>query len=308
MCRSSSSPTRPAPGRWSTALPATVGFDIESEPLPEHAPPPIWLAITKSGRLAVRQPTSKDKTALDPHRARPRLAQIYDPRAGVVYVVDLRAVPIAVLEGLWSRRLIIHNAAFEIVDAARPAARRGRHDAAGRPGLRHRPGRPAAGHRRRGGARITVPKDLQTSDWSASRLSEAQLRYAALDAVVAYRAARVLWRGLEPDARPAFTAQNNAVPVIARMRLVGIPFDPEIHRATIAAWEVEQAEARAAFVAAAGEEVPQQGPKRSLWLLRRLQALGADATIGRWPRTATGALATGAEHLKRIADRSGRAR
>lgn len=56
-------------------LPATVGFDIESEPLPEHAPPPIWLAITKSGRLAVRQPTARTRlrsTRTAPGRGWPR--------------------------------------------------------------------------------------------------------------------------------------------------------------------------------------------------------------------------------------------
>jgi DNA polymerase I-like protein with 3'-5' exonuclease and polymerase domains len=85
------------------------------------------------------------------------------------------------------------------------------------------------------------------------------------------------------------------------MRLEGLPFDVPTHLATIAAWEVEQAEAREAFVAAAGEDVPQQGPQRSTWLLRRLQALEADDVIRWWPRTKTGTLSTSADHLKRLA-------
>ena len=46
------------------ALPRTVGFDIETEPLPEHAPSPAWLAVTKDGRLAKRQPAPEGKTVL----------------------------------------------------------------------------------------------------------------------------------------------------------------------------------------------------------------------------------------------------
>ncbi|MCC2662393.1 MAG: polymerase family protein with 3-5-exonuclease and polymerase domain [Geminicoccaceae bacterium] len=282
-------------------LPPTVGFDTETEPLPEHAPPPAWLAITKAGQLAKHQPLLRDKTGLDPHRARPRLVQIYDPRAEVVYVVDLRTVPLAALEGLWQRRLVIHNAAFEI--AMLHGLPRSVICTMQLAGLVYGTTR---------GARrlaivaenvlgVTVPKDLQTSDWAAARLSSEQLSYAGLDAVLAHRAAGVLWRALEPDARPAFAAQNNAVPVIAGMRVQGIPFDVPTHLETTAAWEVEQAEAREAFVAAAGEDVPQQGPRRSAWLLRRLRDLEADDVIRWWPRTKTGALSTSADHLKRLA-------
>ena len=154
------------------SLPPTVGFDIETEPLPEHAPPPAWLAITKAGRLALRQPTLQDKTGLDPHRARPRLAQIYDPHAGLVYVVDLRAVPLEALEGLWSRRLVIHNAAFEI--AMLHGLPRDTIDTMQLAGLVYGTAR---GARRLANVAekalgIAVPKDLQTSDWSAARLSE----------------------------------------------------------------------------------------------------------------------------------------
>jgi hypothetical protein len=127
-----------------------------------------------------------------------------------------------------------------------------------------------------------LPKDLQTSDSSAARLSRAQVAYAGLDAVVAYRAARALFRALSPMPGQPFAAQNAAVPVIARMRLAGLPFDPVIHLETVAGWERDQAEARAAFVAAAGEDVPPQGPKRSAWLERRLADLGADE-LRSWP-------------------------
>ena len=178
-------------------------------------------------------------------------------------------------------RLVIHNAAFEIVMlGGRP---RDVVDSMQLAGLLYGTER---GARRLANVAeaalgLEVPKDLQVSDWSAARLSGAQLAYAGLDAVVAHSAAGVMYRGLDPEARRAFAVQNAAVPVIAGMRLWGIPFDPQIHRETVAGWEREQADARALLIGATGEDVPPQGRKRSAWLERRLADLGANE-LRRW--------------------------
>ena len=211
-------------------------------------------------------------------------------------------MPLEALDGLWSRRLVIHNAAFEL--AMLRGLPRDVVDTMQLSSLLHGTG--WAELRLDTTAKAVLGIDLRRtcrrSDWSAARLSAEQIAYAALDAVVAHRAGRAMWRDLDPDARRAFAVQNAAVPVIAGMALAGIPFDPEIHRQTILTWEREQAEARAAFVAATGEEVPPQGPQRSAWLEHHLRDLGADDELRRWPRNdATGTLKTGAEHLTRIA-------
>ena len=70
-------------------------------------------SVTKDGRRAVHQPAPESKDGLDPLKAAPRLAQIYDPTTATVYIIDFRHVPIEVLEALEHRPLIIHNAAFE---------------------------------------------------------------------------------------------------------------------------------------------------------------------------------------------------
>jgi DNA polymerase I len=286
------------------SLPQTVGFDIETEPLPEHAPPPAWIPITTKGRLYARSKKSKDKTATDPHRARARLAQIYDPRTGVVYVIDLGLVPLEALGELWSRRLVIHNSAFEIAMLhGLPRDTICTMQMAGLVyGTQHGARRLATVAEKALG--IVAPKDLQTSDWSAARLSEAQIEYAGLDAVLAYRIAPMLWRAMGPDAEPAFRAQNEAAPIIAGMGLRGLPFDIPTHLARIEVWEHEAAAAREAFRDATGEDVPQQGPKRAKWLQDRLTAMGPDGLerLRRWERTKTGALETGKAALERIAD------
>ena len=120
---------------------------------------------------------------------------------------------------------------------ARPAARHDRHDAAHGPGLRHH----ARGARRLANVAekalgVTAPKDLQTSDWSAARLSEQQLRYAALDAVIAPapRASCIgAWSPTPGRHSPRRTKRSDHL----GMRLEASPFNVPTHLATIAAWE-----------------------------------------------------------------------
>ena len=101
-------------------LPASVGIDIETAPRPGFtAAEQPWLKITRKGAPYKDQPSNGDSIGLDPYRAEPRTVQVYDPAARVVYVFDLRSVPLAALAGLWSRRLVAHNASFELAMLAR---------------------------------------------------------------------------------------------------------------------------------------------------------------------------------------------
>jgi hypothetical protein len=54
-----------------------------------------------------------DKASLDPYRAKIRLVQIYAGGRRVV-VIDMTRVPWDLLDPIWSRTLVIHNAAFEL--------------------------------------------------------------------------------------------------------------------------------------------------------------------------------------------------
>lgn len=84
-------------------LPACVGMDIETTAREGQATADQpWLVITRKGTLAKNQQKSGDAVGLDPLKSEPRTVQIYNPRAKVVHVVDLRAVPIAALQNLWN--------------------------------------------------------------------------------------------------------------------------------------------------------------------------------------------------------------
>jgi DNA polymerase-1 len=277
----------------------TYGFDIETAPL-ERGDGPPWLKITKAGRLAVHQPKQQNDAGLDPLRAAPRLAQVYDPSSATVYVLDFKHVPIDVLKALEDVPLIIHNAAFE-------------HAFLQVQGIHLRKAwctlllaRLVYGAER-GGLRLAdmaadllgvkVSKAEQASDWGAARLSEEQLSYAAVDAVVAYRIAAKLWAALDDGARAAFKLGNRTVPVVAAMKVARIPLDRDVHLRTISGWERSYAAAHDEFVAITGGEIPPAGTQRSAWLEARMPP----DMLERWPRTETGLLCTRSADLERLA-------
>lgn len=282
-----------------TTLPAdrALGFDCETAPI---VPSERWLVITKAGRRAVHQP-APDKSGLDPMLARPRLVQVYDPDAETAYVFDLHAIPATALAPLTDLRLVAHNAAFEaamlgaigiplrrlictkLMAALLHGAERGGLDLA------------TLAKRHLG---LDVPKGEQVSDWSAARLSAEQLEYAAADAVIAHRLATVLWRELDQPSRATWRSVNVTLPIAAKMRLAGVPFDRDTHGEVIAQWEADYAAARDRFRELTGEDPPAQGPARTAWLEARIPELWRSW----WPRTATGGLRCGAADLDRLAE------
>jgi DNA polymerase-1 len=277
-------------------LPDSCGLDCETEPLPAFALPRPSLVITKKGALAIHQPEHKDPAGLDPHRAGPRLIQVYDPALEVVFLFDMHHVPLEALEGLWSRKLVAHNAAFEwTMLGGRPVDLIDSMQLAGL-ALGCESGSRRLANVAEKVLGVELPKGLQTSDWAAPELSLAQLAYAAADAVVAHRAARAMWRMLGKPERRAFELQNAVVPIVAGMRVRGCAFDQQIHRQTIEAWELEHAEERACFVEITGEEPPSRD-KVGAWLEARLPP----EDIAWMPRTDSGTLSARAEHLKHLA-------
>lgn len=76
-----------------------------------------------------------------------------------------------------------------------------------------------------------LDKSQQTSDWSREKLSQAQLRYAALDV----ETARLLWSKLRKDVQKRSrkrlaTVMQEAQMAVAYMQLNGIGFDAAEHR------------------------------------------------------------------------------
>jgi DNA polymerase I len=291
-------------------LPRVVGVDTETAARPEHAPTPTWLAVTKTGRRAAHQPKPKDKTALDPRRACPRLLQVYDPRRKTTFVFEWRMlVDHGLVQQLLARQVLVHNALFDlqmllaegieppdVVDITQLAVlalgpgERGRDD--GEPQLI------SLKYVAEQVLNLELSKDLQASDWSAPNLTDAQIAYAAADPCIAYRAGRAIRQWLSEREMQAFRLANAAIPVIARMTMRGLPFDRAIHAETIRTWELEYAGQREQFRQQTGLEVPVGAPAIRAWLAARLP----QEALETWPKTPSGLLlASSAEEIKRLA-------
>jgi hypothetical protein len=85
------------------------------------------------------------------------------------------------------------------------------------------------------------------------------------------------------------------VPVIARMRLRGLPFDPAMHAQTVDKWQAAYAEGRQSFTELTGTDVPATPAQTRAWLEERLTT----EVLKDWKRSKTGLLSRKASELTR---------
>ncbi len=290
------------------ALPPAVAIDLETEARPEHRVRRPPLRITAQGRIGAHQPQLKDRIPLDPLRAQIRIISIYDPRARKAWLADLRYVPLDALAGLWQRKLLIHNAAFDLgmLEAVGigPETVVCTQMLAGLVygcirGTKAKPGPRALPTVARRALGVDLSKAEQTSDWGAPYLSAAQKIYAGLDAAVCYQAGRIMYQALDRRSRPALELQSTSARATARMRFKGIPSTAGVHRATITAWQNEQEQRRSEFLTATGIEPPAHPAALADWLEGVLPTAVKDGI----DRTKTGRLSTTAEILEKLAYR-----
>lgn len=250
------------------------GLDIETAPLP------AFRADSKAG--------------LDPWRSNIRLVQVF-PGGPTCYVFDVAALGLSPLRQLLKvRPFVAHNALFELKHLMHGGAAPAR---LGCTLLQDN----ALGNGRRSLAVLAaerlgwvLDKTLQVSDWTAATLTPAQLDYAALDAVAAYRLA-----GVQSDLLKArglvrcYALMRDAQQAIARLELTGCPFDTAAHAALIAQWQATAEQARGALDSLLNGANPDSPLQLSKWLAANLPA----ETLAAWPKTATGQLATDADAL-----------
>jgi DNA polymerase I-like protein with 3'-5' exonuclease and polymerase domains len=273
--------------------PEVLGVDFETEILPAFKQP-VPLKFTNTGRPVTQQPRTSE--ALDPYRSKVRLVQVWDGGA-YCYVFDMRTVAWADLEALFRLPLAIFNATFEV--------KRLIHEASIEPTVRvydvmtahwlSDGVRPSLGEAVRINYNITLPKTLGASDWSADVLSPEQLEYAALDAVLC----RLLWVTQQKELFDEFDKQcqelaDAVTPAIARMELNGMPVDVAAHRAQIAQWHSDLAEAQAALRTTS----PLRDLRRPGDLQRHLEEVLDDDALDAWPRTTGGKLTTRRQQLQ----------
>jgi DNA polymerase-1 len=101
---------------------------------------------------------------------------------------------------------------------------------------------------------IDISKEMQTSDWSVDMLTEEQLEYAALDAVLVAR----LFRKQQPilkkkELTRSYSLYRDAQHALAKMERVGIGFDVNLHKEKITCWKAQQQEILEGLTASIGK-------------------------------------------------------
>lgn len=278
-----------------------LAFDTETTPIERR---PIPVALTKDGRVAVRQPKTGDAgAALDPRRARMRLIQAY-AGDGPVMLFDMDATSWNTIEPLLHDvpALAAFNAVFDckmLIEVAgiEPTTRLYDTMTACRliDGSRDGLGKTAANI-----LGIDLPKELGASDWGRPDLSADQVNYAALDAVVTFD----LWahqRDLfdEVDENAQSIADETII-ATARMELHGLPFDKAAHAAKVQHWQEERRKAEVALSAATGGQLT--GLPTNRQVAAYLVSVLDDDDLEDWPKTRTGTITVAAPALKNNGD------
>ena len=288
-----------------------IGADVETTPLAGFAAPRPPLNITAAGAISSKQPAWNNDAGLDPYRAEVRVLSLWNPRGGDARVIDLRHVPLSSLpRELWNARLVFHNATFDTKHLL--------HSGAPTPAdkllcsmlvagfvARGQPSNSREGDRRPSLAiaakellDVDVPKEGQTADWDASSLSQALVNYAALDAVLAYQILKVAVAKMGNGEHRAVDIACACIHAVARLELAGLPFDAEIHRTTVRAWEEQLRNTETKAKDVTGIDNLNSSVQIAAWLKQALPS----KMLTHWPRTEGGSLSTEGKVLHRYAE------
>jgi DNA polymerase-1 len=259
--------------------------------------------LKAEAKLLATQVRYAQSAALDPHRGRIRLVQLYAGGDRVV-VIDVFKAGARALELLSGVDAVAHNLAFETSYLEEAGVELGECHCtlqAVRLTLGERSTSLADAVEAYFG--VVLDKTEQVSDWSAPDLTAAQLEYAALDAVMAFKLMGKVFPALGPQTS-AYEIQIAAVPAVARMGRRGVWLDSNAHVEFMHAQLTKRAEAHAAYQAACRDaglvglatKVPATpDEKREV-----LNAILTSDEIARWARTKkSGALSTARNELKR---------
>jgi DNA polymerase I len=240
---------------------------------------------------------------LDPHRARIRLLQVY-AGGDRVLVIDLDRTGAGVFHLLDGAYVIAHNIAFELAFLEAEGVALGGMQCtlqAVRLSLgEHATSLAAAA---RAYLNVDLDKTLQASDWNAPSLTQAQIDYAAIDAVVAWRIAMKILPRFDIQ-KSAYEIQIGAVPAAVRMERRGFKLDIEAHAKLIADLGEERLAAAREYceacVASGHMALADKAPSTPAQKEGLLKALLSSDELKHWRRTEkSGALSTKRSELMR---------
>jgi DNA polymerase I-like protein with 3'-5' exonuclease and polymerase domains len=241
-----------------------------------------------------------ETTGLDPRHDRPRLLSLAD-QSGKILVIDLFEVGGLpnLREVLASLQVVAHNAIFDLsflrvagINLTGDCTMIAAHVLTGQPlSLKDAV---------KQFLQIDIEKDHQQSDWSPPKLSDDQLRYAALDAQLALKLFVVLKeRLIESRALASYEVVRDAQPTIVAMRLAGFAIDAKGHAQLVEDLSAKHSLLSAELTARQPDLNPNSPQQVDHWLRSVLPA----KDLSSWPKTETGQLKTGRDELSRGSSR-----
>jgi DNA polymerase I-like protein with 3'-5' exonuclease and polymerase domains len=240
---------------------------------------------------------------LDPNRSEIRLLQVYGGK-GRVAIVDIDKTGAEALELLEGVSAVIHGSPFDLAHLGHRGVNLGKvHDSQQAARLVLGASKCSLASTVKHYLKVELAKDLQTSDWAAPSLSEAQLTYAARDVIWLWRLCPPLFKDLEPQ-RSAYRVQTSAAPAIARMNTAGIAIDLDRHAETLSALAEQDAIACTRYQDACREmgrpDLAEKVPRSPSEIAGFLKQVLTEDELHKWKRTKTSwELSTARPELRR---------
>ena len=251
----------------------TIAIDIETYGIPEV--------------LALDLPKPmKKQIGLDPHLSQIRLVQMFD--GDQVYVFDIKAIGgLELLQPLWEKTFVAHNGIFELQHLLHKRAHPKRLGCTMLQANVLFGGMWSLKDLAKEVLDIELSKEQQVSDWSAEVLTQEQIEYAALDAVVTKKIFDKQHEMIkEKQFQPIYELLRNCQHVIAKMELDGLHIDIESHAKLVTQWREEFVHLEAELRKVVGELNPNSPQQIAAWL----QAHLPEDILKKWPKTETGHL------------------
>ena len=283
------------------ALLALLATSVRYVNSPEAAERAVEILVDKAGHFGLDVETAKltpyahhGQAGLNPHLSRIRLLQLY---AGgpEVFVFDLFAVPTPVLRPLLEKQFVAHNAIFDLGHLMHAGLEPGGIECTMLQANALTGKRPSLATLAETELGWRISKEQQVSDWSAPALSQEQIEYAALDAVLVHRLFPLLDSQIRRKGRlRCYELMRDAQHQIAHMQLNGCFFDREAQLRLMAKWVADSERVHHELKTLLGAEFNLGSHiQLAAWIQKNVDA----SLLNTWPRGAKARPKTGAKVL-----------
>jgi DNA polymerase-1 len=251
----------------------------------------------ETSELELSKPMKKQR-GLEPHLSSIRTVQIYDG-VSTVYVFDVKALGLEPLLPLLGKTFVAHNAVFELKNLMQKGALLPRIGCTMLQANILFGGLWSLKDLAKEILDIELSKEQQKSDWSIDTLSQEQIEYAALDAVITKKLFDAQYEMLKNrNLLPAYTLMRDAMPAIAKLELAGIHINSEEHQKLLLKWKEELLQQEIALRQVIGDINPNSPQQIGAWLQQHLP----EDLLAKWPKTDTDHLKTDIDTLMQFSD------